>query len=436
MAPRFHQAVIKAFKKKQELEQEVALSSEKYSSETEGEDPAPSFIKKALTKVQNIPDKRGKVAIAMKATSHIATGLGKLGVCPLAGMVGCALSAGATILEYSGQSELDKVQENLMRTLKEMQVENAKYDSEIARIQDVVNLSFLIAVDLKYKDGIQRVDAAFEAYQFQTDLEVFTGFAFELQTCAHQYFKRNNIKEYLGLIFAFKGEKEASQGKEACQTITHYIIIVLSKYLRMMAAFHVYKMDEIALAADYEFFNSSYDNILAVYREVTGERFVAGNLPPLESVKNSLKNTGVTEVDSEPPKVESSTAEVDKEVSEFLRKLDLADLIPSFAEEGIAMTDIADLTNSDLKNLGVDQFRQRKVLLRAGEDLTKQQGAAAVESMESGQETKMEMKEEGFRAYLGRRGSKKVAKVKEYLEEMKENLDEKTVKEYVKKKIF
>ena len=128
------------------------------------------------------------------------------------------------------------------------------------------------------------MDAAFKAFQSQTGLEEFKGFAFELQTCACQYFERNNIKEYLGLIFGFQG------GKEACQTITHYIIIVLSKYLRMMAAFHVYKMDEDALAADYEFFNSSYDNILAVFREVTGEQFVAGNLPSLESVKKSLQN--------------------------------------------------------------------------------------------------------------------------------------------------
>ena len=144
----------------------------------------------------------------------------------------------------------------------------------------------------------------------------------------------------------------------------------------MMAAFHVYKMDEDALAADYEFFNSSYDNILAVFREVTGEQFVAGNLPSLESVKKSLQNSnksiGVTEVDSEPPKAESSTTQV----SEFLRKLDLADLIPIFAEEGITMLDMADLTNSDLKNFGVDQFRQRKVLLRAVEDLNQHPGAA------------------------------------------------------------
>ena len=220
------------------------------------------------------------------------------------------------------------------------------------------------------------MDAAFKAFQSQTGLEEFKGFAFELQTCAHQYFARNNIKEYLGLIFGFQG------GKEACRTITHYIIIVLSKYLRMMAAFHVHKMDEEALAADYEFFNASFDNILAVYREVVREKFAAGNLPSLESVKKNLefskKSTGVTEVNPEPRKAKSSSAEGDKQVSEFLQKLELAELIPMFAREGITMLDMADLTNSDLKNFGVDQFRQRKVLLRAVEDLNKQQPAVQV----------------------------------------------------------
>ena len=49
------------------------------------------------------------------------------------------------------RTDSDKVQEDLMSILKEMKVENAKYESEIARIQDVVNLSFIIVVDLKYK---------------------------------------------------------------------------------------------------------------------------------------------------------------------------------------------------------------------------------------------------------------------------------------------
>ena len=50
------------------------------------------------------------------------------------------------------RTDSDKVKEDLMDILKEIKVENdAKYESEIARIQDVVNLSFIIVVDLKYK---------------------------------------------------------------------------------------------------------------------------------------------------------------------------------------------------------------------------------------------------------------------------------------------
>ena len=153
---------------------------------------APSFINNALTKIQNIPDKRGKVATALKATGLIAKGVGAF--VPLAGMVGGALSVGATLLESPPPSALDvqkledcsstltdpsaiavlqkqieemnlrienpgpdvrtdsdKVKEDLMDILKEMKSETAKHESEIARIQDVVNLSFIIVVDLKYK---------------------------------------------------------------------------------------------------------------------------------------------------------------------------------------------------------------------------------------------------------------------------------------------
>ena len=63
------------------------------------------FIKKAQNKIQNIPDKRGKVAKAMKATGLIAKGVGTF--IPLTGMVGSALSVGATMLESPPPSELD-----------------------------------------------------------------------------------------------------------------------------------------------------------------------------------------------------------------------------------------------------------------------------------------------------------------------------------------
>ena len=115
------------------------------------------------------------------------------------------------------------------------------------------------------------MDAAFDAFQTTTNMKEFEGFVFELRTCAIQYFERSNIKELMGLIAAHSG----SRTKEVCQTTTTYIIIVLSKYLQMMAAYHVFTMDEIALATDYEFFDASYNNIIAVYKTVVGEDFVS-----------------------------------------------------------------------------------------------------------------------------------------------------------------
>ena len=117
-----------------------------------------SFIEKALTKIQSIPDKRGKLVTACRGIISIS----KIAGPPMSEYIGSALSLGAAIIKSPSPSAIEKpgpgvrtdsvkVQEDLRDILKEVKEENAKHNEEIARMQDVVYRTLFFALIMKYK---------------------------------------------------------------------------------------------------------------------------------------------------------------------------------------------------------------------------------------------------------------------------------------------
>ena len=58
-----------------------------------------------------------------------------------------------------------------------------------------------------------------------------------------------------------------------------------------------------------------------------------------------------------------------KDVPDMLRQLNLTELLPIFVKEELDLCDVADLTSEDLIEIGVTQLKQRKVILKAVQDL-------------------------------------------------------------------
>merc|ERR1711887_260731 len=117
----------------------------------------------------------------------------------------------------------------MLGLFQETHEENEKGADEIYNIKDTINQTFHIVADLEYKEGIDRVDAAYKTFITNQNLDYF-----ELQMIAEQNLKAEKIGEYLKVI-------KKNSNNDMCQVVMHYIIIVLSKYLLMMAACHIDK---------------------------------------------------------------------------------------------------------------------------------------------------------------------------------------------------
>ena len=78
------------------------------------------------------------------------------------------------------------------------------------------------------------------------NFEDFQEYAFELQVIAKQSFNPARIKEYLSTVYnsSEKGELEL------CQKVFNYVIVVLSKYLQMMVAYHIFQEDTRKVAKE------------------------------------------------------------------------------------------------------------------------------------------------------------------------------------------
>lgn len=86
---------------------------------------------------------------------------------------------------------------------------------------------------------------------------------------------------------------------------------------------------------------------------------LSSSCPPI--VVENIKN--LTDRPSSPPY---------RDVPDMLRRLDLAELVPIFVKEELDFSDLADLTSEDLIEIGVTKLKQRKIILKAAEDLKHQ----------------------------------------------------------------
>ena len=162
-----------------------------------------------------------------------------------------------------------------------------------------------------------------------------------------------------------------------CKAVLHYIIVVQGKYLQMMVAYHINKKEPDSVTDDFEKFNNNYGKLLKYFEKVTGESFKPGdNLDIVDNVK--AKNRMSIKRSPPPPRIIETpkTDEVDPDVMAFLQKLKLTELKDIFAKEALTMDDIKEMTNADLKDIGVNLYKQRKSILTACKDLGKEEPKA------------------------------------------------------------
>ena len=136
-----------------------------------------------------------------------------------------------------------------------------------------------------------------------------------------------------------------------------YILAVMSKYLQMLVAYSIYKDDPDQVTDHFEQFNRNFDQMCQAFKEVTNQTFKAGQeveaLKPVAPVRPVQRE----------PKPELGLSDNERvKLQLFLERHSLLELLPIFMKEGVALHDILEMTDQDMKELGIKAYTLRYTL--------------------------------------------------------------------------
>ena len=95
----------------------------------------------------------------------------------------------------------------------------------------------------------------------------------------------------------------------------------------------------------------------------------SGNMSPLNQINAEkeikvleYQDSQVFENSEDPPPPYSAVVHIDQKLASFLSRLNLTELMGLFAKEELSLEDMMKLSYEDLKEIGVDKLKQRKLL--------------------------------------------------------------------------
>ena len=283
------------------------------------------------------------MAIALKATGGILTGLSSVGGIPVVGVIGSALQMGASLFEKDihdyhkeTESHFDKldtaIKESGDWTKSQMQTMSLTIESSVEDILvytknvekqivqgtktilenieelhkklegqfavvksqlNEINPKFEelkkstsaildILADSQYRNGIERVEAAFDTLVDMADsdlneaMDLLKNFMFELKTDMRQHLRNEKLTKYLVHIMDEKGPEEAKQ-------MFSYIVTVRGKYLFIMAVYAVFHRKYEALTSEFNSFNKDVQILTEQFFVLCPSQFL---------IENSIKLCG------------------------------------------------------------------------------------------------------------------------------------------------
>ena len=165
-----------------------------------------------------------------------------------------------------------------------------------------------------------------------------------------------------------------------------YVALVMGKYLQMLVAYSIFKEDPDQVTDHFEQFNRDFDEICKAFKEVTGQTFKAGQevevLKPVAPVKPMQRESK--------PEYGLSDQERTK-MQQFLERHDLQELLAIFLKEGVALHDVLEMTDKEMKDLGIKTYSLRKRLARVIEDLQASENTTSISEQQPEEEVQVEV---------------------------------------------
>ena len=186
--------------------------------------------------------------------------------------------------------------------------------------------------------------------------EDFQEFAFELKTIATMSLSPSRIGEYLEIIFK-------QQGLEACQAVLEYVVVVLAKYLQMVVAYDIHRQKIDRVEAQFDEFNTNYNQLVNIFAQITGEQFKPGTRPAPKKRVAAVRPVPRDEAGGVlPPVVHQVEDRSAQELRGFLGRCGLGHLV---LEEGLTLEELLNMDQEDMKTVGIKTHKDRKKLQQA-----------------------------------------------------------------------
>ena len=211
-------------------------------------------------------------AIAMKSTARLIKFL-KDGNIPL---IGIPISIIAGALEAGGSMLQPKVTNEKLA----IYLENSfsKIASDMKNIEEDVSKVKQIAIELRYLEGIEKVDSAYKTFikgaknisQTLIDLQ---NFIFELQTIADHSLSPEKINSYFNEI---KNSKDFNI--ESFQQSFAYVIATKAKYLLLCVAYYTHTGVAGRIGEEFERFNAEFNEIFDYYQTTLAEKCIGESI--------------------------------------------------------------------------------------------------------------------------------------------------------------
>ena len=228
------------------------------------------------------------------------------------------------------RSDIQEVQEDVQMGFSMMARDLKCLEKDVSEIKDKIRATYDIVCDIQYKNGIDRIEATYVAFiNGSSDvgkvITRFSHYAMEFQTEFYQHMKTEKITKFLKIVM----EKD---GAEACQAMYQSILIVKSKYLQMIVMYFIYQNEPDTVAKEFEKFNRDFFDFQSNYETIVKERKVPGAQDQCNKVHNFLEACGLIKY---------------KEM---------------FQAQNVTIEDLLDMDVSEMQQIGVTIYRDRKIL--------------------------------------------------------------------------
>jgi len=216
--------------------------------------PMLNYVKDGFDKVQSHPWSK-PMGIALKVTGEICSLAGDAGV-PVIGLLGAGLKLGGDLLSEGGNecASMSEVKKQLQESFANISDSFLVLQEEVKEVKDIAYKTFELTAALRYREGIEKVDAAYDTlvaggHDLSQTLRRFDGYIIELETTQRQCLNADKVGEYLDIL---KTKKNAT---EACSSFFCYAVAIRAKYLQLLLLYYSYNHDQKRVQQEIQGFN-------------------------------------------------------------------------------------------------------------------------------------------------------------------------------------